>query len=596
MEKDHLSRKLAVILHADVVGSTSLVQQNEILAHQRIQTVFHQFSETINSYGGITHELRGDALVAEFNRASDAVPAAIAFQALNEEANNALDDDLRPQLRIGISLGEVVVADNTITGAGVVLAQRLEQLATPGGVVTQGSVSETLPERMPFEFESLGEHVLKGFDQPVRAFIARLQPGKELPAPDVNATPLSAETVSPQVPDKPSIVVMPFNALGGDDDTGAFADGLSEDIITTLSIISSLFVISRHSSFVYREQAADVEAVARELGVRYVLVGTVRKAGNRLRVTVQLVDAEHAENIYADRFDRGISDLFQVQDDITREIVTALRLTLTDGEHARLWWRSTKNMDAWLSAMRGMNYVLRGSADENQRAREYFHRATQADPNYAFAMAWLAWTHYFDVRFGFSDSQTKSLGLAEQHARSALEIDPQIPHAHCVLGVVLAAQGQFRDAIDACETAILGSPNDAWLKACLARVLIFAGRAAPAEQLIRQAMRLNPFFPNYYLGILANALIDTGRADEAIEPLTTAVKRDPDYFAGHLRLASLYGLAGRASEAEAEAVEVLRINPRFDLSKAEGFLGPNNPALDQFIEGLRAAGLPVPKE
>jgi adenylate cyclase len=188
MEKDQLSRKLAVILHADVVDSTTLVQKDETLAHERIQAAFHQFSETINSYGGVAHELRGDALVAEFDRASDAVTAALAFQALNEAHNATLDYEIQPQLRIGISLGEVIIADNTLTGAGVVLAQRLEQLADSGGIVVQGSVSETVPTRMPFDFESLGEQQLKGFDQPVRAFAVRLQTGKELPAPEETAT------------------------------------------------------------------------------------------------------------------------------------------------------------------------------------------------------------------------------------------------------------------------------------------------------------------------------------------------------------------------------------------------------------------------
>jgi class 3 adenylate cyclase len=216
MEQDHLTRKLAVILHADVVGSTLLVQQNETLAHERIQAAFHNFSDTIKTYGGIARELRGDALVAEFERASDAVPAALAFQVLNEEINSKLDDDIQPQLRIGISLGEVIIADNTITGAGVVLAQRLEQLADPGGVVVQGSVSETVPARMPFEFESLGEQMLKGFDQPVRAFAARLQPGKELPAPEIIATPQSAGPEGLQVHDKPSIAVLPFTNMSDD--------------------------------------------------------------------------------------------------------------------------------------------------------------------------------------------------------------------------------------------------------------------------------------------------------------------------------------------------------------------------------------------
>jgi class 3 adenylate cyclase len=241
MEKDQLSRKLAVILHADVVGSTSLVQQNETLAHERIQAVFHQFSETIISYGGITRELRGDALVAEFERASDAVPAALAFQVLNREFNSKLDDDIQPQLRIGISLGEVIIADNTITGAGVVLAQRLEQLAEPDGVVLQGSVSETIPARMPFEFESLGEQVLKGFDQPVRAFAVKLKPSEELPVPEVSTTPQKADSTTLEIPDKPSIAVLPFNNMSGDPEQEFFADGIAEDIAQQLLRLSGHF-------------------------------------------------------------------------------------------------------------------------------------------------------------------------------------------------------------------------------------------------------------------------------------------------------------------------------------------------------------------
>ena len=224
MEKDRLSRKLAVILHADVVGSTLLVQKNEALAHERIQATFHQFSETISTYGGVTHELRGDALVAKFDRASDAIPAALAFQVLNGEFNSKLDDDIQPQLRVGISLGEVIIADNAITGAGVVLAQRLEQLADSGGIVVQGAVSETVPTRMPFDFESLGEQKLKGFELPVRAFAVNLKPGESVPLPEPNVdkqvktAPLNKSSNQPVTVDtgKPSIAVLPFNNMSGD--------------------------------------------------------------------------------------------------------------------------------------------------------------------------------------------------------------------------------------------------------------------------------------------------------------------------------------------------------------------------------------------
>jgi class 3 adenylate cyclase len=274
VEKKQLSRKLAVILHADVVGSTSLVQKNETLAHGRVQAVFHRFSETINSYGGITRELRGDALVAEFERASDAVPAALAFQVINGEFNSRFDDDIRPQLRIGISLGEVIIADNTITGAGVVLAQRLEQLADPGGAVVQGSVAETIPARMPFEFDSLGEQMLKGFDQPVRAFAVKLRPGEELPEPEGSTTPQKSASTTLEILDKPSIAVLPFNNMSGDPEQEFFADGIAEDIITALSRFHDLLVIARNSSFVYRGTSVDMRQVGRELNVQYVLEGS----------------------------------------------------------------------------------------------------------------------------------------------------------------------------------------------------------------------------------------------------------------------------------------------------------------------------------
>jgi len=280
------SRKLAVILHADVVGSTALVQRDETLAHARIQAAFQRLANATEAYGGIAHEIRGDALVAEYSRASDAVCAALAFQIEHSGHNQNLADPIRPDLRVGISLGEVVIADGTITGAGVVLAQRLEQLAESGGVVVQGSVSETVPVRLPFAFESLGEQTVKGFDQPVRAFVAKLKPGDPVPAPEPHATGVRQKDLPDdgsgrpalELPDKPSIAVLPFTNMSGDPEQEYFSDGITEDIITELSRFRTLFVIARNSSFAFKGQSVDVKQVARELGVRYVLEGSIRRA------------------------------------------------------------------------------------------------------------------------------------------------------------------------------------------------------------------------------------------------------------------------------------------------------------------------------
>ena len=400
MEKDHLSRKLAVILHADVVGSTSLVQKNETLAHERIQSAFHQFSETINSYGGMTRELRGDALVAEFDRASDAVTAALAFQDLNEEFNATLNDDIQPQLRIGISLGEVIVADSTITGTGVVLAQRLEQLAESGGIVVQGSVSETVPTRMPFNFESLGEQMLKGFDQPVRAFTAKLQPGEALPPPEVSATLQSAEPKGLQVPDKPSIAVLSFTNLSGDPEQEYFADGIVEDIITELSREPELFVIARNSSFAYKGQSPDIRQIGRELGVRYVLEGSVRKAGNRIRLNAQLIEAETNHHIWAERYDRALEEVFKLQDELTNTITNTLLQKVRDTSIERAMRQAPRDLGAYDQVLRAYGLFLRFDQAHNIEVIRLVEMALATEPDYArvIEIPTPRWTAY-DARY-----------------------------------------------------------------------------------------------------------------------------------------------------------------------------------------------------
>ena len=270
------TRKLAVLLHADVVGSTALVQLNETLAHQRIQDTFRRFSESIARYNGTAHEIRGDALVAEFARASDAVSASLAFQVENAAYSNELPDEVRPVVRIGIAMGEVVVADHTVTGEGIVLAQRLEQLAEAGGVCAQGAVCETVPRRLPFDYQDLGERDLKGFQAPVRAYSVMLKTGEGLPAPDY-AGP--RESPSPEPSKKPSIAVLPFTNMSGDPEQEYFSDGITEDIINALSHFRSFPVIARNSTFTYKGQAIRVQQVAAELGARYVLEGSIRKAG-----------------------------------------------------------------------------------------------------------------------------------------------------------------------------------------------------------------------------------------------------------------------------------------------------------------------------
>ena len=323
MTTDRSTTQLAAIVHADVMGSTALVQHNETITHERIRDAFRRFSETIRAYGGTPHEVRGDALLATFPRASDAVSASLSFQTGNTHHNETLEDDIRPEVRIGISLGEVVIADGTLTGPDVVMAQRIEQLAEPGGICIQGTAYETIPRRLVFEYSNLGEQQLKGFDEPVRVYGVKPKLGAEIPRPDpqqrgkrfpgrraliaaiavtliiVGGLTAWIKPWQPEVeradpanmayalPDKPSVAVLPFDNLSDDKEEAYFSDGVTEDIITDLSKISGLFVIARNSTFAYKDQPVKVRQVAQELGVRYVLQGSVRRVEEKVRITAQ---------------------------------------------------------------------------------------------------------------------------------------------------------------------------------------------------------------------------------------------------------------------------------------------------------------------
>jgi len=398
------TRKLAVLLHADVIGSTALVQLNETVAHQRIQDAFQRFSQTITRHNGTTQEIRGDALVAEFSRASDAVTAALDFQSTNTAHNEGISDEIRPELRVGIAMGEVVVADNTVTGEGIVLAQRLEQLAEPGGTCVQGAAYETIPRRLPFEYENLGDQVLKGFDQPVRAFSVSLRSGEDLPAPDVESTSQSAEQNDPQtvsklspksyetligerleLPDKPSIAVLPFQNMSGDPEQEYFADGMTEDIITTLSRVPDLIVISRNSTFVYKGRAVDVREVGRELGVAHVLEGSIRKSGNRLRITAQLVNTQSGDHTWAERYDRKLDDIFAIQDEITHNIVGELQVQLVSGESSRRATTGTKSLKAWELMIRARSLTVSHLRNNAVAAKQLIDTALELDNAYSTA-------------------------------------------------------------------------------------------------------------------------------------------------------------------------------------------------------------------
>ena len=593
MEKDQLSRKLAVILHADVIGSTSLVQKDEVLAHQRIQAAFSNFAETIVAYGGTAHELRGDALVAEFERASDAVTAAIAFQAQNDATNSLRDDDIQPQLRIGISLGEVIIADNTLTGAGVVLAQRLEQLAVSGGVVVQGTVSETVPTRMPFNFDSLGEQMLKGFEQPVRAFTARLQPGKDLPAPELIVTPHSPEPVGPQVPDKPSIAVLPFANMSTEPEQEFFADGMAEDIIVALSQISALSVVARNSSFAYKNRAVKVQDIGKDLGVSYILEGSVRKSGTRARITAQLIDALNGHHLWAERYDRELDDVFEVQDEITRNVAIALQVELSFGEHARIWQSGSRSFEAWQCQIRGVQEFYKFTPEGRREAQECFEKAVSIDPEYLPAWAALGQTLSQAARFGDSPDSASILERVEQISKKLLEHEHSRANGYALQGNLRLLEGQHGLAMKAARQAVELAPDSPHHRGRLALLLVYIDEPEEALKQFSIATQQSPHFPNWLtvVPVLAHYLLgDLERAREAAEQ---SLARFPDFPYAYVNLAGIYSALGLQAEAHDTAAKLLRMHPTFSLAdykKSQLFI--NREDTDTWIGNLSKAGLP----
>ena len=596
MNNTNLSRKLAVILHADVVGSTALVQHNETLAHERMQDAFHQFAGTIADYGGIAHELRGDALVAEFERASDAVAASLVFQVQNTAQNAARGDDIRPELRIGISLGEVVIADGTITGAGVVLAQRLEQLAEPGGIVVQGAVSETVPTRMPYDFESLGEQLLKGFDQPVRAFAARLQQGAVLPVVEVNQAAPVPEPTDHGGSEKPSIAVLPFANMSNDPEQEYFADGISEDIITALSQIKQWLVIARNSSFVYKGRHVDIREIARELGVRYVLEGSVRKAGNQLRITGQLIEAETGTHLWADKYDGDLEDVFALQDRITESVVGAIEPSLRLAEIARSKRKPPKDIGAYDLYLQALPHLFAIRPEPNELALNLLHRAIELDPNYALALAYLAWGYEERLTRAWGAYGDDDAGIAIALAHRAIAADRDDAIVLVLAGFVLVMIARdYNEGLEAVNRARELNPNIAFVTFLVGAVQNVCGNPEEGLASIEHAIRVSPGDPGAFFFYTAAAMahLMCGRPTEACDLATKSARMYAGWDTTYRILAPALVQLGRMDEAGSAVAKLLELAPTMTVSGLrERWPIRNKETLNAILDGLRIAGLP----
>ena len=629
--EDRLPRKLAVILHADVVGSTSLVQKSESLAHARIQDAFRRLSSTIESYNGTTHELRGDALVAEFARASDAVAAALAFQIENTESNARLEDDLQPQLRIGISLGEVVIADNAVTGAGVVLAQRVEQLAEPGGVCITGAVHEAVPHYLPLDYSDLGKREAKGFEEPVQVYSASVLAGARPPLPEPAASvraqsrkpkwlwaagaltllvvvigalgwfylgkpdvePASIADMAFPLPEKPSVAVLPFDNLSGEADQEYLADGLTEEIITVLSKVPNLFVIARHSTFTYKGKAVSVKQVAEEQGVRYVLEGSVQRLGDRIRINAQLTDALKGHHLWAERYDREFKDVFALQDDITQNIMIALQVELTEGEELRLLHARAGSPEAFEYLQKSRVHYYRYNKEDNAIARQLAARAAKISPDNPVLWTWMAWYDFNDSRFGWSADREASFNRAAELAEKAYALDPSNSGTNRLLGALSLFRGRHDEAIAYARKSVELAPSNAVEMATLAWILCYSGYPEEAIPLLHKAIRLSPYYPAWFAATLGLAYMMTEDYDQAIAAHEHLLERKSLLQFGYSRLAGINAILGNDEKAREYAAALLRIKPNFTIQEWAKSLPYQNPDdLERELNALRMAGLP----
>ena len=594
-----MARRLAAILAADVVGYSRLMSADETGTLAAVKTCLSEvIAPAVAGHGGRIVKLMGDGALAEFPSAVEAVAAAADIQNAVNDRGLGQPDDTRLRLRIGVNLGDIIAEDGDggdIHGEGVNLAARLEGLAEPGGIAVARSVYEQVKGKLDLVFEDLGGRAVKNIPEPVHVFRVRLETaGEEAPR-----KPFEAEIgLDFSIPDTPSIAVLPFTVMGDDPEQDFFADGVAEDIITALSKISRLLVVARTSTFIYKGRAVDVKQVSREQGVRYVLEGSVRKAGKRVRVSAQLIDATTGHHLWAERYDRDLEDIFAVQDEIVREIVTALDVQLREGEQHRVWSRGTKSLEAWECVRLATDDVLGGSAEKRPRATELIERALALDPDYAIAWAMRGWIYFneADVGGGLGDRARfdRAQAGAFRCGRRALEADPNCAEAYGVLALTHLNAGEHDLALEMTDKAIALAPNNAELLGGVASaVMRKSGRPERGAELVKKAMRLSPFYRPGLLRALGNNYRLSGRLEAAVACYRESIKRETGYLAVYVNLASVLGELGRLDEARAAADEVLRQEPDFSISAyAKGLAYRNPEDLARIADGLRRAGLP----
>ena len=588
MAEERLQRRLAAILSADVAGYSRLMGIDEAGTLARLKALRRELIDPkIAVHFGRVVKLMGDGMLVEFGSAVDAVACAIEIQRGMTERNTAEPQDKRIELRIGINVGDIIIEGDDIFGDGVNIAARLEGVADPGGICLSRGAHDQVKGKLDVVFEDGGEQQLKNIAEPVRVYRMR---------PIAAAAGVTSRVSVPfrPLPDKPSIAVLPFQNMSGDPEQDYFCDGLVEDIITTLSKLAGLRVIARNSTFVYKGRSVDIREAAKQLGVRYVLEGSVRKSGNRIRITAQLIDAQDGAHLWAERYDRAVDDIFAIQDEITLVLATEMQVKLTEGEHARLHYTTTTNVEAWTCWVQGMSHHHQAVTKEAQgQARLFWEKALALDPVSASLNANLGLLHSFDARFGWWDEHETAIEKALAYVDKALEIDPGNADAYTASSLILLFQQQHDNAVAAARKAVELAPGAAGTAEFASHVLAASGYPEEAVVLSEKAMTLSPNYPAVYLGTLGNAYRLSGRTEQAIEAFQAYHARNPGF--GLTDMVIAYQQSSRPEEASRTAEQLLAARPNFTVAAwlKTQFSRRDTTQVEADAAALRAAGLPA---
>ena len=625
-----MKRKLAAILSASAEGYSRLMGEDEAATLQALKVHHQVLCSLVEKHKGRVVDTRGDNLLAEFASVVEALECAVEIQKELKGRNEGLPKERRMPFRIGIHLGDVIEEGGKIYGDGVNVAALLDSLADGGGICISRSAHDQVKNKLDVGYQDLGHRGVETIAEPVRVYrvvlerdpkwkmigkfwsrmkqwqkvaltigVALLQVAGGLvvkkyfdrpPTPPVATA--SVQKAALPLPDKPSIAVLPFENMTGDPKQEYFTDGFTEQIITSLSKIPALFVISRNSTFSYKGKPVKVQQVSEELGVRYVLEGSVQKSSNRIRINVQLIDAISGQHMWAESYDRDLKDIFGLQDEVILKITSAMSVKLTAGEQARAWAEGTKSLDAYLKLMQGREYRYKGNRESIALARRMAEEAIALDPKYAEAYVLLGTTHYLEVFLGTSRPK-ESIAKATELMQKSLALNGALADAHSTLGVLYSWSGRYDEGIVEAERGVELDPNSGQTNYNLAVVLRWAGKSKDAIPVIQKALRLEPIPPDNYVQQMALLYFQTGNCKEALAACDKGLKRQPDHLVSRVIMAAVYGSCGREKEARKEAAEVLRINPKFTVVSFMGNTPYKNPSdRERTAQGLRKAGLP----